>query len=119
MLILTFNKCMRLIGGTFQALECELQGIEKLAMASSIQQTQDGCTVDPKKMRKREFKLKVVKFYHKNNSAKRFSLNDWMLGCWRRQNHEKSRKALKRMTDTRKIESSELESPMLAIFMHN
>ena len=76
------------------------------------EQTKNGCTLDPKEMRKSyttEFKLE---FYHENNS-----LNDWTLGC--RRDKIKSRKTLKHVTHTRKkIESSELELPMLAIFIH-
>ena len=49
---------------------CEVPGVEELAMATSVQWTLDGRTLDPLNTRKsytREFKLEAVEFYRENN----------------------------------------------------
>ena len=93
---------------------------KKETMAASVQQTLGGLPFSTTKRRKsytREFKLEVVKFYRENNlyqTAKQFLLNTKTIGCWVADEDQikKSRKALKRVTHTRKCQFPDLEEEL-------
>ena len=78
-------------------------------MATSVEQTQDGCT--PTRQKRERAPLQAGSCKASPQEAKQFSIGRWVIG------KDQSQKASKRMIHIRKFESSKLESLMLAVFI--
>ena len=89
-------------------------------MASRVCRTPDGnqeSRVQTRKSYTREYKLKVVRFYHQNNlyqTSKRFSLNTNTIGRWVADEGKikNSKKASKRMKHSRRCQFLEMEEEL-------